>query len=511
MQPLRTLGKAIALTVSAGLFFTCTENLLVEDPSNILAPTNFYQDLNQAEIALAGVYAGQQRLQGYVGGDAGVAQLWGTHGTDEIVVPPWSPAGRRSIALYALNPNIDVFLTMYSRHYEEVNRANTMIDRVAAMSEDQIDDEDRAGILAQALVIRANYYFNLVRIWNRVPLVTEERTNLDDLTFTQAEPEAVYAFIVDELLAAVPDLEVGKRTGRITRGAAQALLGKVYLQMAGWPLRQTQHYADAAGQFAAVMGMNYALLPDFQQVFDYQNELNDEMVYVIEHDGPSQSIDGTQNSNLGSFMGPHGNLDEGAGWGTAWAPAKLELAYDREDTRRRVTIAYHNAPVLDSVRALDQIKPWKWQKPNPNTWRNDTPFDYPYIRYAEVLLGFAEADARANDAVTAPALAAINQVRARARGMASAATTVPPYGPDISLPDFIEAVLRERYLELAFEGHRKGDLVRTERLIQVMRDFDASDSAVWPGAPEIEDHEWVWPIPQGVLDLNPNYQQNNGY
>jgi hypothetical protein len=163
------------------------------------------------------------------------------------------------------------------------------------------------------------------------------------------------------------------------------------------------------------------------------------------------------------------------------------------------------------VRALDQIKPWKWQKPNPNTWRNDTPFDYPYIRYAEVLLGFAEADARANDAVTAPALAAINQVRARARGMASAATTVPPYGPDISLPDFIEAVLRERYLELAFEGHRKGDLVRTERLIQVMRDFDASDSAVWPGAPEIEDHEWVWPIPQGVLDLNPNYQQNNGY
>ncbi|MEL7159161.1 MAG: RagB/SusD family nutrient uptake outer membrane protein [Bacteroidota bacterium] len=492
---------------------SCGDDLLTESPTNFLSPVNFYRNAADAEIALNGVYAGQQRIQGYAGGDAGVALLWGVHGSDEIVVPPWTPIDRRSLFLFNLNPELTAFFNIYSRHYQEINRANTVIDRVGAMSEDQISEEAKASVIAQARVIRGSFYFNLVRIWNRVPLVLQERTNLEDLKFLQSEPEDIYAQIISDISVGVETLEEGSQTGRITKGAAQALLGKVYLQMAGWPLKQQDKYALAASQFQEVMESGqYELLDDFQQVFDFENELNRELVYVVEHDAPGETIDGTQQSNLGSFMGPGGALGDGGGWGTAWAAPTHEFAYDRGDQRRTVTVAYHNAPdVQDSTRGPNQFRPWKWQKPTGQAWGNDTPFDYPYIRYAEVLLGFAEAHAQANSAVTAEALDAINQVRTRARAGAGA-DVVPNYTTDLGLEAFMDAIVNERLLELAYEGHRKGDLVRWELLVETMLNFgDNSISAVWPGAPDVQDHETLWPIPQPVLDLNPDIVQNPGY
>ncbi|MCP9235844.1 RagB/SusD family nutrient uptake outer membrane protein [Lewinella sp. JB7] len=499
------------------LLFTlpaCNDELLTEKPSNFLAPTNFYRNANDAQIALAGLYAGQMRLQGYVGGDAGVALLWGIHGADEIIIPPWAPAGRLSLFLWNFNPTLDVIETVYQRHYEEINRVNTVLNRVGMMGEDQISDGVRDDVMAQAKALRASFYFNLVRIYNRVPLVLEERENLENLEFTQAEPGEIYAQIIQDLTEAIAVLEPASNVSRISKGAAQALLGKVYLQMGGWPLKETDKYAAAADQFGAVIASNeYALLDDFQQVFDYENELNDEMVWVVQHDGPGVNIDGTQNSNLGTFMGPAGRLEEGAGWGTAWLATKLENTFEREDLRRRVSVAYAPAPRVmegDSTEGPNQWKPWKWQKPNPNNWGNDTPFDYPYIRYANVLLGFAEADARANGTVTQEAVNAINLVRARARGDADPTKVLIPYTTAMPLEEFVDAVLEERYLELAFEGHRKGDLIRTERAVEVMSNLE-KQTAVWPGPPEPAEYKLLWPIPQSVLDLNPALEQNPGW
>jgi hypothetical protein len=490
---------------------SCDDELLTETPSNFLSPANFYRNSQDAQIALNGLYAGQQRIQGYSGGDAGVALLWGMHGADEIIVPPWTPPGRRTLFLFSATPSIDVFLNVYERHYQEINRANTVINQVSMMTEDKISAEEKSRIVAEAKTLRGSFYFNMVRIYNRVVIVTEERTDLNGLDFTQSEPEEVYAQVISDLTAAIPDLSVGSETGQLTRGAAQALLGKVYLQMAGVPLNQTDKYALAADQFEEVINSGlYELLDDFQQVFDYENELNKEMVWVVEHDAPGETIDGTQNSNLGSFMGPHGSLNDGGGWGTAWSALDLELAYDRKDQRRRVTIAYGNAPnVLDSVRGPNQFKPWKWQKPAGQAWGNDTPFDYPYIRYSEVLLGFAEAHAQANGSVTPEALDAINQVRARARADQSISVVAPIEG-GLSVAEFVDVLLNERYLELAFEGHRKGDLIRTGKLIDRMNTI-APQSAVWPGQPDAQPHEIFWPIPQEVLDLNSLMEQNPGW
>ncbi|SEQ06543.1 RagB/SusD family nutrient uptake outer membrane protein [Neolewinella agarilytica] len=491
---------------------SCDEDLLTESPTNFLSPVNFYRNSSDAQIALNGLYAGQQRIQGYSGGDAGVALLWGMHGADEIVVPPWTPPGRRTLFLFSATPSLDVFFNVYSRHYQEINRANTVIDQVTAMTEDKINDEDRARILAEAKALRGSFYFNMVRIYNRLPLVVEERVNLENLEFTQSEPEVIYAQIIDDLTTAIADLEEFGASGQLSKGAVQALLGKVYLQMAGIPLNQTDKYALAAEQFKDVIDSDvYSLEEDFQQVFDLDNELNEEMVWVVEHDAPGQTIDGTQNSNLGSFMGPHGSLNDGGGWGTAWSMTDLELAYDRDDTRRRVTIAYGNAPnVMDSVRGPNQFKPWKWQKPAGQAWGNDTPFDYAYIRYAEVLLGYAEAHAQANGSVTTEALDAINQVRARARGDNNPETAVVDIQPGLSIAEFIDVIDNERYLELAFEGHRKGDLIRWGRLVDRMNNL-TPQTAVWPGLPEAEPHEIFWPIPQGVLDVNPQMEQNPGW
>ncbi|WP_020571030.1 RagB/SusD family nutrient uptake outer membrane protein [Neolewinella persica] len=491
---------------------SCDDELLIESPTNFLSPVNFYRNAADAQIALNGLYAGQQRCQGYSGGDAGVALLWGMHGADEIVVPPWTPPGRRTLFLFSLTPSIDVVLTIYERHYQEINRANTVINQVSLMTEDKINDDEKKRILAEARALRGSFYFNLVRIYNRVVLVTEERTDLNNLDFVQSEPEEVYAQVISDLSAAIPDLEVEGETGRITKGAAQALLGKVYLQMAGIPLNQTDKYALAAQQFEAVINSGtYELLDDFQQIFDEENELNKEMVWVVEHDAPGETIDGSQNSNLGSFMGPGGSLNDGGGWGTAWSAYDLELAYDRKDQRRRVTIAYGNAPTaIDSTNGPNQFRPWKWQKPAGQAWGNDTPFDYPYIRYANVLLRYAEAHAMAAGSVTPEAVAAFNEVRARARAGANPATTSPPITTAMPLDEFMAEMDQECYRELAFEGHRKGDLIRWGTLINRMNTM-APQTAVWPGQPDAQDYEIIWPIPQEVLDLNPLMEQNPGW
>jgi hypothetical protein len=491
---------------------SCDDELLTESPTSFLSPVNFYRNAAEAQIALNGLYAGQQRIQGYSGGDAGVGILWGMHGADEIVVPPWTPPGRRTLFLFSLTPSIDVVYNVYERHYKEINRVNTVINQVSLMTEDKINNEEKARIIAEAKALRGSFYFNMVRIYNRVVLVTEERTNLEDLNFVQSEPEEVYAQIISDLTSAIPDLEVGSQSGQLSKGAVQALLGKVYLQMAGIPLNQNDKYALAAEQFEEVINSGeYELMESFQEIFDLDHELNKEMVWVVEHDAPGETIDGSQQSNLGSFMGPGGSLNDGGGWGTAWSALDLELAYDRNDQRRRVTIAYGNAPTaIDSTNAPNQFRPWKWQKPSGQAWGNDTPFDYPYIRYANVLLRYAEAHAQAAGTVTPQALDAFNQVRARARAGANPETTSPPLTAGISLADFMAEMDQECYRELAFEGHRKGDLIRWGTLVNRMNTL-APQTAVWPGQPDAQDHEIIWPIPQQVLDLNPGIEQNPGW
>lgn len=494
---------------------SCNDDLLVEQPTDRLSPTNFFRNASDAEVALNAIYAGQQRFQGYAGGDAGVANLWGMHGTEDIVTPPWTnPPDRRLIAVFQLDPNVNAFYTIYQRHYQEIARANTILNQISLMTEDKISDEEKTRILAEGRTIRASFYFNLVRIFGRVPLETEERTDFTNLNFTQSEPAEIYDFIVSELEFAVQNLEEGMNTGRITKGAAQALLGNVYLQMAGEPINQADKYALAADQYESVMGMGYRLLDDFEEVFSYDNELTDEGIYVIEYDGPGQALDNTYTSNLGSFMGPGGQLPDGAGWGTAWANANLEREFDRNDIRRKVSFAYHNAPnVQDSTRGPNQFLPWKWQKPQVaggQSWANDTPFDYVYIRLAGVLLGFAEAEIRSGGDISA-ALAAVNRVRARARGTASADQLLPDLTADMGEEALIEAILKERQKELLYEGHRKGDLIRTGKLIEVMSEFDCSFSAVCPGRPDPKPFHIYWPIPQRVLDLNESMTQNPGY
>lgn len=497
------------------LLFTlpsCDKDLLTESPSNFLSPVNFYRNSSDAQIALNGLYAGQQRIQGYSGGDAGVAILWGMHGADEIVVPPWTPPGRRTLFLFSATPSLDVFFNVYERHYNEINRVNTVIDQVTAMTEDKINAEEKSRIIAEAKALRGSFYFNMVRMYNRIPLVTAERTNLENLEFTQSEPEQIYAQVIDDLTSAIAGLEEFGASGQLSKGAVQALLGKVYLQMAGIPLNQSDKYALAADQFKAVIDSDiYGLEEDFQTIFALDNELNKEMVWVVEHDAPGETIDGTQNSNLGSFMGPAGSLNDGGGWGTAWSAYDLELAYDRKDTRRRVTIAYGPAPnAIDSTNGPNQFRPWKWQKPAGQAWGNDTPFDYAYIRYSGVLLRYAEAHANAAGTVTQEALDAFNQVRSRARGDASPLNTAVPLELGISLSDFMDEMDQECYRELAFEGHRKGDMIRWGRLVDRMNTM-APQTAVWPGQPEAEPHEIFWPIPQAVLDVNPGLVQNPGW
>lgn len=497
---------------------SCEEDLLTEDPTVIVNPATFYNNLEQAELAMAGVYAIRQQDFGYVddrgAGVLGFAIMFGTLGTDEVYGPPWAPPGRKALDQHTVTPSVDDLFTMWSNHYKGIGVVNSFLANLERMTEDQIDVEDQLRLAGEAKVVRAMLYFNMVRMWGDVPLVLEERTNLtDDLEPSQVSQEEIYAQIIQDLQEASAGLEYRSGTGRVTKGAAEGLLGRVYLTMAGEPLNKTERYADAATAFENVIQSGeYSLVPNFRDVFTIENELNPEMVQVIEHDGP-KVVGGGQRSALGTFYGPNGFPGcDGGGWTTAWVTTKFEAEFERNDPRRRVSIAYHNSCNVeqDSVEPVGRARPWKWQKPFTNDWQNDTPFDFPYQRYSEILLGFAEAKAQELGGPNQAAYSAVNAVRARARGEEDPATVLPALPTDLSLDEFIEAVWHERTVEFAFEGQRRSDLIRQGRLGEELAKIDHPNPPS-AGNPDFQPCEIFLPVPQKEIDLNKNLRQNPCY
>jgi len=238
-----------------GLFLgACNEDFLVEDPSVFVNPDSFLEDKRSAEIFLIGAYDAVQYpiSSGGNGNDKGLAIGWGTLGTDEVVVPGWEK-DNKLVFLHQLTPSTDLVYRTWQGLYRAGNICNSVIDRVGAMSPDQIDEESKNYIIAQARFLRATVYFGLVVPWENVPILREEVVSLDNLEVPQSSPEETYNFIIEDLTFAKNNLPAEQGGGRATKGAAQALLGKVYLQMTGFPLNQSDKFELAEQELSDVM------------------------------------------------------------------------------------------------------------------------------------------------------------------------------------------------------------------------------------------------------------------
>lgn len=383
----------------------------------------------------------------------------------------------------------------WNSSYIGINRANAVLDRVPAVD---MNENMKSRILGEARFIRALMFFNLVRAFGDVPIREKETTDLN--ISWQREPSAeVYELIISDLelaKAALPENYPASEAGRATKGAAQALLAKVYITMAGEPLNDESKWALAVTELEAIINSGtYALFENYGDIFDVSLQNGMEHIFSIQFKKGGFN----EGSLYNTFWSPRGNggLTPLSGLEDIMAVPEFYETFRDDDIRKEITFLtqYVNPSTGDTVRypssALSVPACWKYFDPNGTGWR-DNDNNWLLLRYADVLLMYAEALNEVNNGPTEQAYEAINLVRERAglEGLSG-----------MDEQTFRQAVYQERSWELSYEGHRWYDLVRQGRFVEVMSAYGFDPDPRYT----------LFPIPIDQIILNPDIRQNNGY
>jgi len=497
--------RIIALSLIITLF-SCSEDFLELDPKGTELETNFYQNEEQLFQGLVAIYDVLQ--WGGTNGEWTMklgllnAASDDTHagGSDPSDQPNWVAWDQ-----FNLDPFLGPQQGLWNKSYAGIYRANLFLEKIAEA--EGISEPFVARTIAEVKFLRAYFYFDLVRFFNNAPLITTVLTGDELYSQVQASPAEIYAQIEQDLRDATGTFELpatlpADELGRVTRGAATALLGKVILMQ-----NNESRMDEAAALFEEVINSGlYDLEDDFASIFSTDNEFGKESVFEIQHSGAQRGgwgnfVNGTEGNYNVQFFGMRDYVGPTFDVGWSFCPVSENLAEAlSNDPRYDATIidgnqlrangasyteGYQNTDYfirkyagLQSDRAIDGEPALNW---NNNIIE---------IRYADVLLMAAEAHARSGNDVSARDF--LNQVRRRV--LLQSVTSA-------SGQALIDVIHRERRLELATEGHRFFDLVRTGKASEVL-----SERGYIAGV-----HE-VLPIPQKEIDISEgNLVQNNGY
>lgn len=392
------------------------------------------------------------------------------------------------------NPNNDNLTSIWKWLYEGVNRANYLEE-----NKDKLDFTNKEALYGEVYFLRAYYYFELVRFFGDVPLFTEKRLTASDSKTLQRSPKAeVYAQIETDLLNAIGALPTTQsQKGRVTKYAAQALLGKVYLYQ--------NKFTEAAAMLENVIGV-FSLVPNYGDQFLKLGENGSESVFEVQFTNTSNWWDWgyTPQGTEGNFgvihNGPRAYSGPiyASGWSFNIPSQALFDSFETGDSRR-------DASILDIVAFADAngasyAEGYKHtgyfnNKYIPRAGESGAQTELNYltnyraIRYADVLLMAAEANNRGN-IDDAKAQNYLNQVRRRAFGDTNHDITAT--GATLT-----ELIWEERNFELSMEGHRFFDLVRTGQAASKIEGFVTGKNEVFP-------------IPQQEIDIS-GLTQNAGY
>ena len=431
-----------------------------------------------------------------------------------------------------------LLLDFYRAQYQGIARCNLAIKYISQMeigTDSIFTPTMKNNLLGEAHYLRAYYYFRLVRVFAGVPITTEVIDNSDNWGVPRASTEQVYNLIMEDLTKANHMLPVRSAMkvedlGRATKGAAQAMLLKVNLYMASpyWNKQLTQ---DAATYYAAakqwgdsiIASGEYSLCPNYEENFSLAGENGQESVFEIQYmEVPWGDYGEGFGFTAGSFtqiLTRSRSSLIGGGWGFNHPTQNLYDEFEAGDIRRDVAIL-NPADSLIETPSVEIYLGSRYLNNKYGMYRDPAsqgggygkwslhatrgPLNNRQIRYADVLLMYAEACLGAGDEASARAY--INKVRQRV-GLADVATAD-------------NATLRhERRVELAMEGHRWFDLVRWEGVAGngLKAHMDAYKATETQEAQShIQEfvagkHE-IFPIPQEEIQLNPiEMKQNNGY
>ncbi|MFC0515144.1 RagB/SusD family nutrient uptake outer membrane protein [Mucilaginibacter angelicae] len=371
-------------------------------------------------------------------------------------------------------PSNDIIETTWRDAYQGIQKANVVLNRIDKIT--YTDPAIKQARKGEMLFIRALLYFNIVRLYGDVPLVTTETTDPNQYFGLGRQPAAkVYDQIKADLTAAIPLLpEVAGQPGRVIKTAAESLLGKVYLTL--------KDYANAETQLLVVVNSGkHALLTRPQDVFAVSNENNKEIIFAV------QFTSGLNGNSEGSIMfqqfSPSATVTGAKGHNLP--TLSLYNLYTAGDLRKGVYVALAptGAPFDNKLTA-------------PNTIITDGPSDFVVLRYADVVLMMAEVENELGN--TTSAVAYLNSIRNRA-GLANTVA--------VNQADLRDAIALERRLELIGEGHRWFDLLRTGTAVTVMNKWFKDNNILIT----IDQHNLLMPVPQSQINTDPAIKQNSGY
>ncbi|MFI3286055.1 MAG: RagB/SusD family nutrient uptake outer membrane protein [Rikenellaceae bacterium] len=394
--------------------------------------------------------------------------------------------------------------------YKNIANCNTVLDAIDVVTETATANE----IEGQARFIRAYHYFNLVRLFGPVFIVETRISAQEAVDYSRVPVAEVYDFIIEDLEQAaymLDDVDYSSSdVARVTQWSAKALLAKVYM---------TLHDYSKAKEYLYDVYYNsgHSLLANYDDVFDIGNECNSEILFTIRYTSggiglgspfgnwfaPEQSGDSVIANDGNSYNYPSSIIIDSYLVSAADSATGAEAVYDlRKDNNVRE--GYYNS----TNTWIDDAFVNKYISPITNDEDGDK--DWPIIRFADVVLLFAEAINETEG--PAGAIEYINMTRSRA-GLAAldAADYTTKHSMRMALED-------ERQKEFAFENQRWFDIVRTDRVLEIVNgayDDDPfyaeamEDEGLY--IEEVTENAILLPIPQEEIDANPNITQNAGY
>ncbi|WP_342328338.1 RagB/SusD family nutrient uptake outer membrane protein [Pedobacter sp. FW305-3-2-15-E-R2A2] len=469
----------ILLAVMVLMTTVSCKKFLQEDPYDFISKDKFYKTEADANAALNGVISIMQ-LQQYYGRTVWVVNDL-TGDQMKVGLPQTNRPELYSQTYTSTNGEIS---NWWNNSYVLINRANDMIGNVAG---GPIAEGAKNNLLGNARFLRALAYFDLVRSFGEVPLLLKATEGTDDLRPSRSPLKAVYEQIVLDLKFAeancvTEDKIPAALKGRVSSGAASALLAKVYLTRASGAAAIATDYQDALAACNKVIALSpgvYTLLP-FAEVFNPDKKAaNKEEIFTVQFGLAPNVGTITPRMHLPKAVAPFDGNE------AFYVENAFALSYSSTDLRKAATIG-----VVPNTANFYYLK-----FTDPSRQGNSARNNWVILRYADVLLMQSEAMNQINSA-DPNKFNGINAVRNRAGLLPLSMVTTP--GKD----EFVTALVEERGWEFAAEGQRRYDLLRLGRMKQQQLKLHNI---------VLDDKYLLMPVPETERTLNPNLSQNTGF
>jgi hypothetical protein len=470
---------------------------LEETPYSGIFTENFYRTAGDAEAAITAVYGDVAELY------AGPAALMVPDFSADQVYPR-AVVARNTYTLFTYDPAYSAAVSfnrsnespnhLWRFGYAGIERANWVIERVPAI---QMDARRRDEIVGEAYFLRAFFHWMLTKNFGDVVVKNRASTSLSNAIVGKSTRAEVYRQIfadLDEAIPRLPAYSTALVRGRASKEAAQALYAKAALYAENWPvaLQQAQ---------AVITSGRQRLMADVRDVYNVakEDEARIENLFAFE----SGRVNPGRTSQIMGLYGPPNSAGRDYGnstFGSIFVYPAFYASFDPADRRKQLldTTYVNRQGQVVPQRSITPITPRgilvkKYM--DPNSVGGNHEINIPILRYADVLLIAAEAEARATGP-TALAYGYLNQVRTRAG--------LPNLPPGLSREAFVAAVLQERSWELFSEGDRWYDLTRTNTFLQVI---PRAVNDVYPTRTPQARHRY-FPIPQDEINANTALEQN---